>query len=292
MGVEHPVITTLVLGHAAFDSIDTLSQAAESRHVFRSESDKFARGIYGPWVKRWALPNGVADLFAHRLAHKCGLRVPEVSLSADEPRDFQNYYVRKVVGGWALSRRVPDSLPIYYLKGQTETVAPAIKVEQMFMRKFQWQLDKRCPVGRAVYADFPEKAPEAALEAARWNSTARLRGHAFRAFLGATYGHTSNCLVDTSGKLWLIDHEKIAYRKGGEDIEALFKIVCESELVMDQCRAISVLTREDISTALADIPARFWGKTQADESIEYFCERLDSWQKVFALERTEVAYAS
>jgi hypothetical protein len=284
MGVEHPAFSNLILGQDAIASTDkpTLAQ----RRVFLSEQGKLARGVYDNRRFSLSVPQGVADLFAYRLGLKCGVRTARVFLTREEPTDFANYYVRKVPGGWAVSARVSNAIPLYYLKSHAaDILSPMSPWEGFLHRKFLWALDKRCPVGRAAYADFPEPPSDEVKEAVRWNSREMLLGHAFRSLLYASYGHVSNILVDVEGNLWLIDFEKMVFRKDFGDIEVLYVIAAESESVMEVCRQLCTLTADDIKESLTDIPDDFWcgGATFSDEesAAAYFIDRLGAWKQHF-----------
>jgi hypothetical protein len=230
------------------------------------------------------------------LSLKCGVRTATVTLTTEEPTDFKNYYVRKVAGGWAMSRRIPEAMPLYYLKSHSaDILSPMGSTEAVLNKKFLWALDKRCPVGKEAYSDFPDCPSTEVIEAAAWDSRARLLGHAFRALLYCSYGHISNCLVDTSARLWLIDHEKMVYRKDAGDIEALHAIVSESESVMGICRELCTITADDVTDSLAGIPDVFWRGaarfTDLQTSAAYFTGRLSAWREHYGKPERMVKHA-
>ena len=291
--IEHAELTKLILTGVATDGLRTMSLKQQAIHLL--ESRKMIDGTYyphGPHVKL-AAASGVGELFAYRLSHKCGVHVPEITLTASEPTDFQNFYVRKIPRGWALSKRIPRALPLYYLTDQCEVLPPFHRMELALVKKFERLLDKRCPIGRDAYPDFPTEAPTAALRAAQWNSEQRSLVHCFRALLYCSYGHVSNCLVDVEGKLWSIDHEKLIYTPNTDDIHMLDELIGNHPLRNLCAQLAAGLTTEDIEQSLSDIPNRFWdtGKFQQPRTaIEYFSRRLEVWQRTFT-ERGELANA-
>jgi len=149
-------------------------------------------------------------------------------------------------------------------------------------------LRKACPVERSAYDDFPAEMENdiSVLAAAQWNSSERILGHCFRAFLNASHGHTSNCLVDVRGRLWEIDFERVLFREDDHaDIAELRFLVEGSASIMAACKQICQITSADIEAALMDIPSRFWQGdaviTRPELAWLYFTNRLESWKLVF-----------
>jgi hypothetical protein len=247
--------------------------------------------------ERMVLAGGIAEVFCYRLSKAAGVRVASVRLTANAPGPLDGF-AKRVSGGWIVSEPIPQAIPIYYLRGQCETVGEIWgekddgSIEKFLYEHWLESLDKRCPIKRDAY-NFPAVPPGAALEAARWNSAERLLGHAFRQLLYVSHAHNSNALVDLEGRLWLIDHERIVYRSNFEDIENLHALVRQSPTVMMACRKVGSITPSDIETALIGIPARFWDKpsiakrktgavtTDPPRAADYFIGRLEAWQKYF-----------
>lgn len=294
---EHPLLTHHILTAAARQEEGTLEQ------YFRDMIRKgpLHRIHLSDWEYVLAVPTGVGELFAYRLADHVGVRVPLVRLEADKPAESQDF-CKRVPGGWVVSERVPGSIPVYFLGDACATLPyrASFAYELTFVREvydshvylfFEGSINKECVLNH----EFPDDPPMEALMAAQWNSPQRILGHAFRAFLYATHAHTSNCLVDTSGRLWLIDHEKIIYRENEEDIRELYELIYPSDEIMNACRLISALTESDIEEALSDIPERFWDRgaeaerephppakfANSTEALIYFAARLRVWQECF-----------
>ena len=245
-------------------------------------------------VSPLAVPAGVGELFGYRLAEFAGVRVPRVTLVENEPTaaEFQNNHVKPVPGGWMLSERVLGSIPVYYLSKLIRTSAVTDQPESTFRRMFKDLFDKRCPLGREAYADFPNDPPQVALDAAKWNSEGRLPHYAYRSLLGCTYPHSSNVLVDTAGRLWLIDHEKLCLSAEGDDIQLLWQVISDSLAALAVCRRIAQgITFEAIECSLDGIPERFWRPVSGREryasndnqesAARYFADRLGRWNELF-----------
>src|SRR5581483_51045 len=120
-------------------------------------------------------------------------------------------YVKPVAGGFFLSQRVPRALPVYFLAHRDGAVLPP--ASHLFEASFHDLLNKRNPFDRDHYDDFSTflEADPYVLAASQWDAPQRLLGLAFRHFLGCSYGHASNCLIDASLRLWEIDFEKVFY---------------------------------------------------------------------------------
>jgi len=163
-------------------------------------------------MKPVAMPAGVSELFAYRLGEACGVRVPPVTLTHDQHTDDDcaNTFVKAVPGGWAMSKRVPRSIPLYYLKGRCQTLPQEVfdaanKVgaagEAVLHRSFVELLDKRFPVEREAYNDFPDSPGSRVLAAAERNSPQRILTYAFRALWYFTRPHNSNVMLDSDARL-------------------------------------------------------------------------------------------
>ncbi|HJQ26409.1 MAG TPA: hypothetical protein VKA60_21020 [Blastocatellia bacterium] len=298
---EHPALTRLVFGFVAADeltnhkesnpmsiefSLYAEKRAAESlMQSVRADLANIDRLKMEAYLERFALPRGISELFAYRLAAAGGVRVPRVELT-QEPLNPSDWFSKEVPGGWCNSRRVPQALPIYHLANQDVMLPPAIKKMDNELR-FGPLLGKTCPVDRAEYADFPEQMESDArlLSAAAWNSDQRLLGHAFRAFLYASYAHSSNCLADVKGQLWLIDHEKIMHQKTTDDIIALHTVANHSERILRACQRVCEITEDHIEASLSGIPWHFWRAggvfNHENDAAKYFKQRLATWKIVF-----------
>ncbi len=279
---EHPQLTILVLGFAASNSM-----SRGQKKLLEREQNRMSRLYEEVRGHPGVIPSGMAEIFAYRLGQFCDVPIATVRLTTDEPTDFKGF-IREVPGGWSNSERIPNSLPVWFLRGRAAIIPDNLKSvgEISFREWFLHSLDKRCPVDREAYSDFPAKPGIAILDASRWNSRARLLGHAFRALLYCSYAHSSNVLVDTGAKLWLIDHEKLLYRETTDDIERLYGLVNKSRIVMDACSQIARLTEEHIHHALSDIPEAFWkpgaGVCGHGEAVDYFARRLAVWKARFS----------
>lgn len=287
---EHPQIARSVLGRYAGQTAKRRS-GDNTRARLRNGLDGINRLGLSPGTPL-AIPAGVAEIFGYRLGLSLGVKVPRVELKSGQPTDEDclKYFIKQVPGGHMLSERVPRSIPVYFLGKQCATLPGAIS-EFVFRKIFVELFDKRCPLNRNAYSDFPEVAPAEALASARWDSKQRLMQYVFRAFLHCTYPHTSNAIVDVDGTLWLIDFEK-TYISNEDDITLLYQLVEVSDEVMELCQRVSLITPSVIEQAFANIPDRFWaGPTgqrkkygvyvTPESAAEYFTERLTKWQEVF-----------
>jgi hypothetical protein len=230
-----------------------------------------------------AMPAGVCELFAYRFSKAAGVRVAKVCLTAEQPASFDDF-VKRVPGGWVVSKRIKSSIPLYFLTDKCHAVDP--NGFDSYRRHFTVLFDKRCPHGRETYSDFPEIPAQRVLDAAVWNSPERIKGHCFRAMLNSSYGHTSNCLIDVKGILTMIDFEKLLYREDVDDIAKLHSLVKGNAVVMDACRQIATVTEIDIKKSLAGIPKVFWKSgggvfDNEKDAADYFCRRLGEWKKHF-----------
>ena len=295
---EDPLMTRILLRVAVFP-IDPAHKAEGEKTL--ALVNELGSDYFKKVTLPLALPGGVGELFAFRLAEAAGVRVAPVTLSETKPDNF-NDFVKKVHGGWCVSERVQKSIPMFFIKEQAELYPTwfdfqkTATTEKLCIADFGFllgNLDIRCiinkesPVSRAAYTDFPDLAPKAAIEAAKWDSDERLLTYAFRSFLYATFPHTSNCLVSTDGKLTLIDHEKVLYSL--DDISLLKASVSpirKTHRVAKALRQMCDITETDIRAALSDIPSRFWkfsGVFFSDEqkAANYFIKRLDKWRRCF-----------
>jgi hypothetical protein len=262
------------------------------------------------------LPSGVSELFCYRLSkHIKGLRVPEIQLHESEPKRMtflkDDLIVKLVSGGFASSRIVPRSLPIYFLAEKNDSLIPP-NIAELEMKARQWiyndlgvskepkalrdaaikkLLNKQCPLSREFYEDFEEakESDPQILNAAQWDSPQRILIHAWRAFLNSTYAHNSNVLVDNSARLWVIDHETCVFSETASEIEKIALFVSQSERLLDTCKQISCLTTWNIEEALKDIPSVFWSEggkfERPQEAAHYFSSRLAKWKKHFPAEK-------
>lgn len=285
---EHPALSRIALGAYAAQTVT--SETPEMKRVRRNEMTGITI-FYGQTDSAaLALPQGVGEMFGYRLGSAAGVRVPRVTLTTDPPEDFTRHHVKQVPGGWMLSERVPASLPVYFLSKQVATSAMSESPEYGFRKMFKEAFDKRCPLGRDAYADFPQSVPEAALRASRWDSPERLKHYAYRALLGCTYPHSSNVLVTTDGELWLIDHEKICVDTEGDDLALLLRVIADSEAAIEVCRQVARgITPEAIEQVLADIRECFWrGRKRYARYYDpinaagYFVDRLNRWNELFS----------
>jgi hypothetical protein len=293
---EHPAIARMVLGDYARKTADEFN-ADSYRARIRNTMGRINKLGLSPGTPL-AIPAGVAELFSYRLAESIGVKVPRVLLRWEDAtaEECATHYVKRVPGGYVLSERVPRSIPLYFLRDKAETL-PGPMSEKVFRLTFVELFDKRCPLSREAYSDFPEDPPAPAREAARWDSEQRLMHYIYRAFLHCTYPHTSNALVDIDGNLWLIDFEKTyMVPEGEDDIELLHRMVKDSSEVVGLCQRVSGIRPLEIERAFADIPSRFWRDATSvrlsaraiygayntpEAATQYFADRLSRWQEVF-----------
>jgi hypothetical protein len=324
--VEHPVLILMVFIlmviqelKAEYDRTDKRPNAeilsnlqSELKLIVEQRWEIETEALSAPRV----LPSGVSELFCYRLSkHIKGLRVPEIQLHESEPKRptflKDELIVKLVSGGFASSRIVPRSLPIYFLAVKNDSLIPP-NIAELEMKARQWVyndfgvppepralrdaaikklLNKTCPLTREFYDGF-DKSKESdpqILDAARWDSPDRVLIFAWRAFLNCTYPHGSNVLVDTEGKLYVIDHETCVYSEKASEIEKVAIFVSQSERLLNACKQISCLTTWNIEEALKDIPSVFWregGKFEGpQEAAHYFSSRLAKWKKHFPAEK-------
>ncbi|MEK6322192.1 MAG: hypothetical protein AABN33_10960 [Acidobacteriota bacterium] len=293
--IEHPALSRTMLGKYAEETASPRSYKCDYRR--RKNETQLTIHFKETVSRALAIPAGVGEMFGYRLAGFAGVRVPRVTLTTDEPSemDCKTNYVKPVTGGWMLSERVPVSLPIYYLPGQT-----TFGVEEWAFRKtFKNLFDKRCPLGREAYADFPSEPPQASLDVVKWDSEQRLRLYAYRSLLCCTYPHASNVLVDTSGRLHLIDHEKCCLPTEGDDIELLSGMIADSPQAITVCKQVAQgITPQAIEQSLDGIPDNFWRPETGRwalydnprDAAGYFGDRLNHWKGFFS-EKREAANA-
>ncbi|HXG66364.1 MAG TPA: hypothetical protein VNO70_14795, partial [Blastocatellia bacterium] len=247
--VEPPEMTIMALAWAAQrESGWTPEQHSRVDEYIKTQTALAQEQVRLPLAKQGrpgAMATGVNELFAYRLSKAAGVRVAPVTLRNwdDEPKASDGF-IRKVPGGWCVSERIPQAIPIYYLRHLCKAIGMwhSPSLDTVLHDHWRESFAKPCPVSRAEYADFPDTPPDAVLAAATWNSPERVLTHAYRAFLHCSFGHTSNCLVDVEGRLWLIDHEKIIHAPDTSDIETLYAFVRNAPGVMRACRQISNIT--------------------------------------------------
>lgn len=295
---EHPALSRSALGFYAAQT--AIQESYDCRKARRKNMSRMLVFYQQTDRARLAISEGVGEMFGYRLAEVAGVRVPRVTLTTNEPSEaeFKSNHVKSVPGGWMLSERVPASIPIYYLRGSVRTSALSEhpEAEESFRPMFKAAFDKRCPLGREAYADFPSEPPQEALDAARWDSEQRLRHYAYRALLGCTYPHSSNVLVNTSGRLWLIDHEKCCVSTEGDDSALLLEMIADSPQALAVCRRVArEITPEAIERSLDGIPDNFWRpgsgrkryarRDNPEGAARYFIDRLNRWNELFNEER-------
>lgn len=296
---EHPFLSAWALRQVAFPSDKPINlwEGIRSMQCGFKATQLMAQTNLGSGV-RFAIPQSVAELFANHIGASCGVRVPVVKASFNEPsnEDCRKNFVKLVAGDvWILSQRVPRSIPVYYLRDVSETLPPqayeagkqlAAGGESVFNAAFIAALDKRCPVDRSDYKEFPKSPNQSVLEAARWNSQQRIVQHCFRSLFGWTHAHTSNSLVDTDGRLWLIDHAAMLYAETTDDIAELHSLVKSSPVVMDACKRVGEVTQGQIEAALLSIDKQFWHRKSSvaslpEDAVAYLGNRLVQWRKFF-----------
>ncbi|MEN3333514.1 MAG: hypothetical protein V7641_2879 [Blastocatellia bacterium] len=277
---------------------------------------------------RIAMPFAANEYFGCQLAKVVGINSPEVLLATGQSLDWsmtnplidantvyldawlgfgtaaynpptagrgiltEDFYIKPLSGGWALVRRVPGALPVYFLRQRVQT-APSWLADFDDEERIDYLLNKRSPVDRLAFADFPaesESDPEV-LASARWDSPGRLLSYAYRSWLFCTFPHASNSLVKTDGTLWVVDYEKTLWRKDCGDIEELAKLVAPSARITAICRRMSAINSQHIEQAIGEIPQKLWETgesvlTSKGAALDYWCERADEWRLYFGVEQS------
>jgi len=252
-----------------------------------------------------AMPSAVSELFAAKLGGLAGINTAKVSISETEPSCAIGY-IKKRGDLFIESEPIPRAIPVWFLPQSVRTPLTTNPLDSSFPdmlnaideRLRVWlhsQLDKPSPMSRSQYSDFPAVAESdpIVLRAAMWNSPARLVIHAFRAMLYCSYAHSSNVLVNERGAAYSIDHEKLVFIDGTDDIAELFDAVRHSSKVLAACRQISQLTRGDIERSLSGIDWRIWKHEPAvfnspGPAIDYFSTRLAAWKRYFPVEAIDL----
>jgi hypothetical protein len=296
--VEHPDLSRRVFGLSAAEHIEqSAGTESDKSSEVQEKLTAIGRALAGvgntafqpidEWYIKRTVPQGVGEWFGYKLstAIKGLVNVPEVRLTTSQPLNAHDWFSKRVNGGWCNSKRVRRSLPIYYVN--KESRAPFFDRQEEVLHF----TTKTCPVARDYYADFPAELEldKGVQEIVKYNSPQRLLQYAFRAFLYATYPHSSNALVEATGdnrRLWLIDHEKLVLSEGAEDIDALHEIIQHYGPGLNACRQISQITEADIMKSLAGISYQFWQQDCAfnneEDAGEYYKQRLRAWKKFFA----------
>jgi hypothetical protein len=304
--IEHPTFTKILLKLAAEEDNlkneslkSAISVALALLPVYKFCLDEI-KGCR-PTQVTMALPTAIGEMFAYRLSRCAGFNhVAPVELRLTEPREFDDF-VKERNAVWVVGKRIPKSLPIYFLSNKIATT-PAFNthridklilnftsdIDEWVRNTFLDALDKRCPVNRAQYSDFTpemESSPRV-LENALWNSPQRLFTYAFSYFLHSSHPHNSNTLIDADGLLWQLDFEKVLYSEGVGDIAELFGAIKNSNSVMRACREISAIGEQDIESALGGIDLIYWQSEGSiirnqNTAIKYFNRRLRAWKHYF-----------
>jgi hypothetical protein len=230
-----------------------------------------------------AIPEGIAELFSYRLSKKLpGIQTAEIELSETRPKRSKDYFVRKVAGGYSLSKRVEHSLPVYFLSDKVQTFYKGILDED---RLHEDTLNKSCPVSRSLYKDFPRKPSDKILAAAHWRSPERIKSYLYHALLYGTFPHSSNVLVTAHAQIIQIDFATIPFTRGVADIHQIYTWISHCPELMQAAGEFSRLTERDIEKALKDIPAPFWrdaSKLNNEHlAATYFGNRLKAWKQCF-----------
>jgi hypothetical protein len=110
--LEHPALTTWALGLAAQTPLSVETQAKLYYDIAVCGGLDDGRG-WGDYPL--AIPDGVAEVFAARLGPKVGVKVAPATLSEKQPTDFRGAFIKSCFGGFVISERAQNSLPIYFL---------------------------------------------------------------------------------------------------------------------------------------------------------------------------------
>ena len=107
--------------------------------------------------------------------------------------------------------------------------------------------------------------------------------HAARAFLACTTAHSGNILVDASGKLYSIDHERCEVTDGRE-IDLLAENVKPGTRAAAALRKISASLDTAIVRGLFDnLPAEIcWPLGTREKTVEHYLNRFQLWRTVFS----------
>jgi hypothetical protein len=314
---EHPYLTRIVLGVAAISYIaqtaaaalegftpDVQDQLAEINQAFAEET-KQADELEKQGINRLrlnhgtvrAVAQGVGEMFGFNLSQTPALRgiinVPEVRLTT-EPLDAREWFSKRIDGGMCNSKRIANTLPIFYLDDSDHRPPFLAGWEDVFHR-----CTITCPVAREHYSNFPAELEkdESVLSVARYNSPQRLLQYAFRTFLHATYPHGSNALVEANSgdhRLWLIDHEKILLApSNSSDMDMLHRMIKYYKPALAACELVSRISDDDIERSLSSIPERFWKHKavfiNSPDAVAYFVQRLRRWRELFSISANEKA---
>lgn len=102
--------------------------------------------------------------------------------------------------------------------------------------------------------------------------------HAFRTLMGTTAAHSRNVLVNTSGRLFTIDHE-LTYRGYGELLNSL-TYLHPSTRAAQAVRDVACLEPGDIETAFESLPDCTWPLGSKQETVIWFGNRLRLFKRI------------
>ena len=288
------------------DEIENREMAPDIRNAFASAFSEI------PWSSH-SLHPVMGELVGARLMRLLGIGTSNVEfVPAEEARrrNPREWVVKTITGGrlkirtpggkfqqpWVVvSEKIPRAISLFYLRrfygiftnfGPVPLLSNFLPGDQFDrwekMRLRVWIGKDQLPSALDFYDDF--KAPAdwgPILKAIAWNSEPMLRIHAARAFVGTTFSHASNTLVDAAGRLYTIDME-FAVATTGDDLDRLFDNIVPETRAFEALRPIAELNEYEVAGLFDELPEVGWPLGSKEVTVEYYLSRLRKWQKLFS----------
>lgn len=253
-----------------------------------------------------ALEPCVAEIVGARLMLRLGIGAPADFRLADSAEALPgNEWVCKTLernrlkfGRGAsktlLIRKIPHAISLYSLREIYGISSPVISIpEKTRFVASDWEYltkathavtvgHETLPNAREFFSDFVLPRDTTALQnAIRWNSFEMLKIHSARLFLGCSTAHSGNILVDSTGKLFSVDHENVVSTNSRE-LVTLFKYTKRKTSAWDALASVASLEADAIETLFADFPAEHMPGCHRESKyavVEYFLDRLELWKR-------------
>jgi hypothetical protein len=287
------------------DEIENREMAPDIRNAFASASSEI------PWSGH-SLHPVMGELVGARLMRTLGIGTSNVEfVPAEEARQRnpREWVVKTITGGrlkiqprggrpqqsWAVvSEKIPGAISLFYLRrfygvftnfGPVPFLSTFLPGNQFDrwekMRLRVWIGKNQLPSALDFYEDFTAPADWGPiLKAIAWNSEPMLAMHAARAFLGTTFSHASNTLVDAEGRLSTIDME-FAVATTGDDLEKLFGHIVPETRAFEALRPVAELSEYEVAELFDELPEVGWPLGSKEKTAEYYTERLRKWKGLF-----------
>lgn len=287
------------------DEIENQEMVPDMRNAFESAFSEI------PWTGH-SLHPVMGELVGARFMRLLGIGTSNVEfISAEEARrrNPREWVVKTITGGrlkirtpgskfqqpWAVvSEKIPGAISLFYLRrfygiftnfGPVPFLSTFLPGNQFDrwekMRLRVWIGKDQLPTALDFYDDFEAPADWGPiLSAIEWNSEPMLAMHAARAFLGTTFSHASNTLVDAEGRLFTIDME-FAVATTGDDLDRLFDNIIPQTRAFEALRPVAELSEFEVAGMFDDLPEVGWPLGSKEKTAEYYTERLRKWKTLF-----------